>query len=235
MFNIDLNEHNPRILGQFYFEQPFIGISVSSITKVVPDGFLIKDKSKQRWISFPTTTHRMGDNEANWLHNRMMSISEQYKNYYDQEQRIAREQASIQAQKELEAHRLDALIHEEELWQQRNFGNDLERMWEGTTSASPRYIAKFRVALHHQVNSDQTELLASSCSVCLDMLQIGEIYDRWPCPGRHVFHEKCILDTLRRKNTCPLCRHPVEPAAPFLSRDIVMRLILQRLFTRFTI
>ncbi|CAF3338503.1 unnamed protein product [Rotaria sp. Silwood2] len=132
----------------------------------------------------------MGDNEANWLHNRMMSISEQYKNYYDQEQRIAREQASIQAQKELEAHRLDALIHEEELWQQRNFGNDLERMWEGTTSASPRYIAKFRVALHHQVNSDQTELLASSCSVCLDMFQIGEIYDRWPCPGRHVFHDK---------------------------------------------
>lgn len=81
MFNIDMNEHNPRTLGQFYSQQPFIGISVSSITKVLSDGFLINDKNEQKWIAFPMTPRRMGDKEAEWLHNRMMLISKQYRQW----------------------------------------------------------------------------------------------------------------------------------------------------------
>ena len=107
-------------------------------------------------------------------------------------------------------------------------------MWEGVASASPKYIAKFRSDNHRRVKPDRTDVLALSCSVCLEIFRIDEIYARWPCPGRHIFHYECMLDVLRTRNTCPLCRHPVEPAI-LPNRDIVFRLMLQRLFTRITI
>ncbi|CAF0829687.1 unnamed protein product [Rotaria sp. Silwood1] len=176
----------------------------------------------------------MGDNKAEWLHNHMMLINKEYQQRWYDEKRLAREQARIQAQKELEAIRFEALVREEEWRQAVHYGNDLERMWERVTSASPRYITRFRLNNHHQVTSFQTDVLASTCSVCLEKFEIGQTYVCWPCEGQHMFHYACMLDVLRAKNTCPLCRHSVE-AASLPDRDIVLRLMLQRLFSRVAI
>jgi hypothetical protein len=51
-----------------------------------------------------------------------------------------------------------------------------------------------------------------TCMICLEDFQIHHSYARWPCPSNkaHIFHPDCMLNTLRMKNTCPICRHPIE-------------------------
>lgn len=74
--------------------------------------------------------------------------------------------------------------------------------------ASPYITAVYRL------NSPVTishHLMAEVCPICLDDFQIDQKCARWPCPGQHLFHFNCIIDALRQKHTCPLCRHPVEP------------------------
>ncbi len=50
------------------------------------------------------------------------------------------------------------------------------------------------------------------CTICLNYLKEDDPYEKWPCPSNtpHIFHYDCMLNTLRRKNTCPMCRHPTE-------------------------
>ena len=49
---------------------------------------------------------------------------------------------------------------------------------------------------------------AAECAVCL-----SEMRDRpvlyTPCG--HCFHSRCVRRWLKRKETCPLCRHVIEP------------------------
>jgi len=34
-----------------------------------------------------------------------------------------------------------------------------------------------------------------------------------PCDERHFFHTVCIEDWLKTKNSCPICRKPIDQAA----------------------
>lgn len=46
------------------------------------------------------------------------------------------------------------------------------------------------------------------CSICLENLSCGGgIPMRMPCS--HVFHDRCLLEWLSRKGTCPMCRRVV--------------------------
>ena len=54
-----------------------------------------------------------------------------------------------------------------------------------------------------------------SCVVCLDPLRDGEAVQRLPCG--HVFHHPCVLDWVRLKQTCPLCKYDVLLERPALS------------------
>lgn len=95
----------------------------------------------------------------------------------------------------------------EEKYQRLNHGNDFDRIWDQLTSASPHFIADFRLKTPLHVNG---ALLHERCSICLTKFERGEHYAQWPCEAQYVFHHACMLNVLRTQNTCPLCRHPVE-------------------------
>ena len=52
----------------------------------------------------------------------------------------------------------------------------------------------------------------SSCSICHDMMQSGEVVLKLHC--RHCYHESCVVSWLEAHNTCPLCRNtmPIDEA-----------------------
>lgn len=77
--------------------------------------------------------------------------------------------------------------------------------------ASVQFIARFRMKRANLVDSTMLEQQLN-CTICLSDFQLDEHYEQWPCPSSvpHRFHFNCMLNILRRQNTCPICRHPVE-------------------------
>ncbi|GMH45357.1 hypothetical protein BSKO_13314 [Bryopsis sp. KO-2023] len=45
----------------------------------------------------------------------------------------------------------------------------------------------------------------TTCPVCMDSFQCGDDMTALPC--KHVFHIACLKQWLKRRNSCPLCRH----------------------------
>mmetsp|Transcript_119430 Transcript_119430/g.211123 ORF Transcript_119430/g.211123 Transcript_119430/m.211123 type:complete len:298 (-) Transcript_119430:57-950(-) len=50
----------------------------------------------------------------------------------------------------------------------------------------------------------------TTCAVCLDELEEGDVARKLPC--EHHFHKGCIDRWLQRNKRCPLCMHPVDKA-----------------------
>jgi hypothetical protein len=82
-----------------------------------------------------------------------------------------------------------------------------------TVPASSEFIANFRMQQHQNPNFINSEMMEQefTCIICVSTFELGYRYGRWPCPSTtpHIFHPDCMLNWLRRKNTCPICRHPV--------------------------
>ncbi|CAF0847339.1 unnamed protein product [Adineta steineri] len=81
------------------------------------------------------------------------------------------------------------------------------------TPATAEFIAQFRLDHEHEhnqqvVNADMRKKKIK-CTICLKKLKTNNSYARWPCPDAHLFHYKCMLKSLRERNTCPFCRHEV--------------------------
>ena len=85
----------------------------------------------------------------------------------------------MRKRRQLDGMRREYLLREEEHLQRMNF----EQMGGVIPLVSPQFIADFRFKAHRKVQADQTELLTSECSICLDNFEIGQSYARWPCPG----------------------------------------------------
>ncbi|RRT38299.1 hypothetical protein B296_00037507 [Ensete ventricosum] len=43
------------------------------------------------------------------------------------------------------------------------------------------------------------------CSICMESFDAGGVVKQMPC--KHMFHDRCILPWLDRRNSCPLCRY----------------------------
>jgi hypothetical protein len=85
-----------------------------------------------------------------------------------------------------------------------------------TVPASSEFIANFRMQQERNpplINSEMMEQ-EFECIICMSTFELDYPYGRWPCPSTkpHIFHPECMLNWLRRKNTCPMCRHPVTPS-----------------------
>ncbi|CAF1502667.1 unnamed protein product, partial [Didymodactylos carnosus] len=151
---------------------------------------------------------------------------------YEEQVRLGREEY----ERELEIHsreqhriiedkRYQTYLHEEEEYQ-RQVIFDFERIIYQTTSASPRFIAQFRMKQHHIVQQtiiDDEE----KCMICLEDFKLEQIYSVWPCLNKqkkeHIYHYECMLNALRSKNTCPLCRGSVEPSSTTSTlRDLLL-------------
>ena len=90
----------------------------------------------------------------------------------------------------------------------------LKRILQPPNPASARFIARFRQdqkTVPTLCNAAMARVKIE-CKFCLDHLKVDEPYATWPCHSKppHRFHSHCMLKWLRAKNTCPLCRHPVE-------------------------
>ena len=79
ILHVDWNESDPQRLRQFYTASPFTVYSVASITKVSENGFRIGSRGEETWISFPVAMRATDDNESEWLHEQMMSLSKSYR------------------------------------------------------------------------------------------------------------------------------------------------------------
>ncbi|KAK3094660.1 hypothetical protein FSP39_004624, partial [Pinctada imbricata] len=47
-----------------------------------------------------------------------------------------------------------------------------------------------------------------TCPVCLEEFESNEYVAICPC--NHCFHMKCLLEWLRHRNMCPMCKAPVQ-------------------------
>ena len=111
---------------------------------------------------------------------------------------------------------LQKLIREEENVQRLQSERQplYERLINPATAASPQFIAAFRMKQKTNKRTVNAEMENENvqCVICLGYLKQDESYEEWPCPSPipHIFHYNCMLESLRRKNTCPLCRHAVD-------------------------
>ena len=52
----------------------------------------------------------------------------------------------------------------------------------------------------------EDENAAKQCSICFEDYAVGDTVVTLPCDVRHVFHDSCISEWLKQKDTCPLCK-----------------------------
>ncbi|CAF2711517.1 unnamed protein product [Rotaria sp. Silwood2] len=132
------------------------------------------------------------------------------------------------------ANHLEQLILEEQNFQSLSFERrDLyELVFAQERPASPKFIAIFR---NEQENANKRVTVVMdaqqiNCVVCLKYLRTGEDYAQWPCSNNqpHLFHYERMLSSLRIRNTCPLCRHEVEPIQDMPQQNFVQ--IFERIF-----
>ncbi|KAF5830946.1 hypothetical protein DUNSADRAFT_13802 [Dunaliella salina] len=46
----------------------------------------------------------------------------------------------------------------------------------------------------------------SVCSICTEVLQVGDQVQSLPCHKTHLFHPACLHPWLSKSNACPVCR-----------------------------
>jgi len=78
--------------------------------------------------------------------------------------------------------------------------------------------------------------VGSSCPICLDVLENGEVTCITSCG--HAFHEACISDSLKVRPRCPNCRQPVPdvyiaqpraPMDPWIKYGTKVKVMIQKL------
>ena len=53
----------------------------------------------------------------------------------------------------------------------------------------------------------------SECSICLNTFEDEDLITPLSCDIRHYFHHACIKEWMVKKNECPLCKDPIQPAS----------------------
>ncbi|CAF1182412.1 unnamed protein product [Rotaria sordida] len=219
---------------------PFIICPVTDIRKITEYGGICYGQDLS-WISWPTMLPNE-QNSSDWLHEELIQISQHYKEQYEYRLQYEREneyeyqrdhqdwnysydtinydqihQRRIPIKTRTEhLTDLEKFIREEENFQRlkRERQQLIQRIFECTNPASPKFIAYFRIRETNN-NNKICSIMAQNnikCIICLEEFQLNDSYSKWPCTSKtpHIFHYDCMLNTLRMKNTCPICRYPVE-------------------------
>eukprot|EP00983_Pelagomonas_calceolata_P114419 1160092-Pelagomonas_calceolata.AAC.8 len=69
-------------------------------------------------------------------------------------------------------------------------------------------IAKLPLFTWDEAKQQQQE--QSVCSVCTEVLQVGDQVQSLPCHETHLFHPACLRPWLSKSNACPVCREVRE-------------------------
>jgi hypothetical protein len=81
---------------------------------------------------------------------------------------------------------------------------------KGNPPASERAINNLKKI---EINKDNIKKFnEETCNVCLEGYVEGQTSIKLDCG--HYFHDKCIIQWLKMRNTCPVCRHELESNDP---------------------
>jgi len=81
---------------------------------------------------------------------------------------------------------------------------------KGNPPASERAINSLKKI---EINKDNIQKFnEETCNVCLEGYLEGQLSIKLDCC--HCFHDKCIIQWLKMRNTCPVCRHELESNDP---------------------
>jgi hypothetical protein len=98
---------------------------------------------------------------------------------------------------------------------------------EARESVGQRLVNIFQ-GIHHQRNgllfenlkrvsyeNEKEKLDYEDCPICIESFysSSSERLIYLPCNRKHIFHQSCIIEWLRRELECPLCRAPINNAA----------------------
>ena len=81
---------------------------------------------------------------------------------------------------------------------------------KGNPPASERAINNLKKIEINKNNIDKFN--EETCNICLEIYKEGQISIKLDCG--HCFHESCITQWLKMRNTCPVCRHELESNDP---------------------
>ena len=62
-----------------------------------------------------------------------------------------------------------------------------------------------------KVKNGKIEQAETACVICFEEFGIGKIGKVLECnqKGKNYYHEKCLVEWLKQKNECPMCRGDV--------------------------
>jgi len=66
-------------------------------------------------------------------------------------------------------------------------------------------LKKGKIKMSELSSEDSTK----QCSICFEDYAENDEVVTLPCDSRHIFHDQCITEWLRMKDTCPLCKTAV--------------------------
>jgi len=67
-------------------------------------------------------------------------------------------------------------------------------------------IAKLPLYTWDEAKQQQQEQCAMQCSICTEVLRVGDQVQQLPCHSSHLFHPACLAPWLSKSNACPVCR-----------------------------
>jgi hypothetical protein len=82
IFMIKLVKNSAEVLQQFYKNAPFMIIPIDTITNVKKDCIIIHNEYNREYIYFSSCIKGYYAGERNWLHERLMSLNEEYRYKY---------------------------------------------------------------------------------------------------------------------------------------------------------
>jgi hypothetical protein len=82
MLMIDLHENNEEILRRFWEKSPLTIIPIDRISSVRQNCIMLDNNNYSRWIDFPIRSYSSRFNPSDWLHQRLMILSDDYRYTY---------------------------------------------------------------------------------------------------------------------------------------------------------
>ena len=82
IFKISLSESNPTTLRRFYMVLPFMMINIANITEIISNTISISSSYCTEKIRLSNISGNNNNNEAEWLHKRLMDCSIDYRYQY---------------------------------------------------------------------------------------------------------------------------------------------------------
>lgn len=73
-----------------------------------------------------------------------------------------------------------------------------------TSKTALKSLKRFKMNDKYSKKNEKGEKEYPSCCICITDVALGESTVMLPCG--HLFHDACVVEWLKKNNTCPVCR-----------------------------